>query len=93
MIQAVVIVKGAAVVDVFMQDDNDDIYIVDMDVLAIGMCPICNEGLDFTKVCPDCGHNWNNDEDTSDIANELLQEEAKSMLALFQDEQFVEGGA
>ena len=74
MIQGIVFVKDGVVSDVFMRDDNDDVYIIDIDGLVNDMCPACNEILDFTTVCNNCGVNWN-DPDECEIANKLLWEE------------------
>lgn len=98
MIQAVLILKGGAVSEVYMADDNDDIYILDMDVLAIGECPLCHDGLQF-ECCKHCGINWNNVDDGTDIANDILVHKtnefmknvAKNITTEAQDEQFLLG--
>lgn len=79
MIQGVIVVRGGAVEEVFMQDDRDSVCIIDMD-FAGEYCPICGEPLKF-GVCASCSLNWN-DADTAEIANQILMESA--------DEQFVE---
>jgi hypothetical protein len=73
MIQGVVFVERGRVSHTFMRDDNDDLYIVDMDGLVDGECPVCYGVLDFTAVCGNCGVNWN-DPDECEIANKLLWE-------------------
>ena len=82
MIQGIVFIEKGIVSDVYMHDDNDDIYIVDVDMVHIGMCPVCNEGLKF-GVCPDCRINWNIPQEHNELANVLLSETA--------DEQFLKG--
>ena len=72
-IVGVIVIKNG-ITDQYTHNDNDWIEIVDMDNLSQGQCPTCGDGLRF-GMCSDCGVNWNNEEDGTDVANRMLFDE------------------
>ena len=72
MIIAVVVIEDGIVSETFTSDDNEDIYIIDLDTLPNGQCPICSEEPSDKDFCYACGINWDSD-DINDIARSLLK--------------------
>ena len=73
-IVAVVTVFGGCVSQTYIENDNDDVVVIDLDCLEESPdCPICHEYL-ILATCPICEIDWD-DFDMDEIAMKILREE------------------